>query len=649
LIKLPAEVNAVRRLLSIIILFCFPFITNAQLCTGSLGDPVVNIDFGAGKGTGTALPSALTNYNFTSALCPNDGNYTIVDTTGFCFNNTWHRLTEDHTPGDVNGRMMLVNASIEPGDFYVSTVNNLCGGTTYEFAAWIVNVLRTTSCGGNGNKPNVTFRIETTGGQLIQSFSTGDIASDFFPQWKQYGFYFQTPASVNSVVIRMKNNAPGGCGNDLALDDITFRPCGAMINVNVVGYNTNTIAICESNSVTSFTINSNLSSGYSSPAYQWQSAKNGGNFSDIPGETKSSLTVNLSSLGVYQYRLSIGETANISQGSSCRTNSTIVQITVSPLPVISAPDITDACLNSALTLTVTSGDSFQWSGPNGFSSTQSSIVFDPVQPNISGKYFVQVKTNGGCSVIDSTIIVVHNTPAVNAGNDILLCTGQSKIINATGTGTIKWTPAAGLNNTTIIKPAVNVAATTTYTLTVTDQFGCSDSDNVVVTVIRSPEANAGADKEIFEGDTVQLHGTTGGDSTSFIWSPPSNINDVNVLDPIVSPVRDINYILTVNSKTGCGSASDAAFVKVYGKLKIPNVFSPNDDGINDTWIIDGILTYPEARISIFNRYGKKVFEGNSETPWNGKFNNEQLMPGVYYYVIDTRKTKMLTGWLLLLK
>ena len=97
----------------------------AQICTGSLGDAVVNVTFGSGAGTGNALPFTDVNYTFVSYDCPNDGSYTVINSTTACFGNSWHSLSEDHTPGDIDGRMMLVNASYLPGDFYVDTESGI--------------------------------------------------------------------------------------------------------------------------------------------------------------------------------------------------------------------------------------------------------------------------------------------------------------------------------------------------------------------------------------------------------------------------------------------------------------------------------------------------------------------------------------------
>ncbi len=207
---------------------------SAQLCTGSLGDPVVNITFGSGANPGSPLPPGVTSYYYVGS-CPNDGLYTIVNSMSGCFTNTWHTLTEDHTPGDVNGYMMVVNSSEEPGTFYLDTVKNLCGSTTYEFSAWVMSVLTASACEGAGIQPNITFTIETTTGSIIGTYSTGNIANLDHPEWKHYGFYFVLPGGLSNVVLRMVNNSPGGCGNDLALDDITFRPCGPQVHATFSG------------------------------------------------------------------------------------------------------------------------------------------------------------------------------------------------------------------------------------------------------------------------------------------------------------------------------------------------------------------------------------------------------------------------------
>ena len=204
--------------LLITLIFCCG--AQAQLCTGSLGDPVVNITFGTGYNPGPPLSAATTNYQYVTDACPVNGFYTLLNKGVEC-NYGWHVLQSDHT-GNANGYFMLVDASFEPSVFYLDTVKDLCANTTYEFAAWMLNMKYVLQ----GTRPNITFSIETISGQILQTYNSGYIPVEQTIVWKQYGFYFTTPVNVSGIVLRMTNNAPGGDGNDFALHDITFLPCG---------------------------------------------------------------------------------------------------------------------------------------------------------------------------------------------------------------------------------------------------------------------------------------------------------------------------------------------------------------------------------------------------------------------------------------
>ena len=97
--------------------------------------------------------------------------------------------------------------------------------------------------------------------------------------------------------------------------------------------------------------------------------------------------------------------------------------------------------------------------------------------------------------------------------------------------------------------------------------------------------------------------------------------------------------------------SDVVFVRVYKKLKIPNIFSPNGDGINDTWVITSLETYPLATVHVFSRSGQKVFEAKSiEKIWDGTFNGKPLPVGTYYYLVNLNiGTPPISGWIVILR
>ncbi|KUJ63375.1 hypothetical protein AR687_04310 [Flavobacteriaceae bacterium CRH] len=365
----------------------------AQLCTGSLGDAVVKIDFGTGTAShGTALGTGITSYTWTTADFPNDGSYTIEKTTNTP--GTWWTTT-DHTGG---GYMMVVNASLSTTDyFYKNTVTGLCPDTTYEFASWIMNLLRS----NDTSPPNITFTIESTTGTILGTYNTGDIALNSSAVWKQYGFFFTTPAGISTVVIRMRNNKAGAApGNDIALDDITFRACGPTVTSTVENSSNTNLVICQGDSK-SYTLTGNVSSGYSNPAYQWQSSTdNGTTWRDISGATAITYTFTPSSTaGTYLYRMAVAQSTNISS-SSCRVVSNIITFKVNESTV--APTFTTVqptCDIPTGTISITESSNTTYSIDE--INFQASGVFSGLT---GGDYNVVAKLNSGCT---SNPVIAH--------------------------------------------------------------------------------------------------------------------------------------------------------------------------------------------------------------------------------------------------
>lgn len=340
-------------------------IAQGQLCNGSLGNPVVNIDFGSGSSVHAgALASGLTSYSYSTADFPYDGSYTVENSTAGSGSVWWS--TKDHT-GNTGGYMMVVNASISTTDyFYKKTVSGLCGSTTYEFAAWVVNLLRSRDI----SPPNITFTIETTSGTILNSYNTGAIGLTSSPVWRQYGFYFTTPPNTTDVVIRMRNNSAGGApANDLALDDITFRPCGPDVTATING--SSSAQVCEEQNST-VVLKAAMAGGYTNPAYQWQ-VNSGSGWQNVAGATaiESVVAVDALSTGmVYQYRVLVGEG---SASITCSVLSNIVTLTVQALPVANYGLFSVACAGRAVQFidssTVGKAATYLWTFGDGQTGT----------------------------------------------------------------------------------------------------------------------------------------------------------------------------------------------------------------------------------------------------------------------------------------
>jgi gliding motility-associated-like protein len=374
-----------------------PSIVQAQICNGSLGDPAVNITF-----DGTAAPSPFapsSGYIYQSNPCPDDGYYTITNYSSGCFGGTWHTVSSDHTGG---GNFMLVNASFQPGDFFLDSVSDLCPNTTYEFAAWVLNIMKPT----NSILPNLTFSIETPGGVLLGQFQSGDIPVTPAPLWTQYGFFFTTPSTNSKIVLRITNNAPGGYGNDLALDDITFRPCGEKVSAAIQNNVDGIVDVCEGNTDT-YTFTSGVSSAYIFPVFQWQlSTDSAITWHDITGATTPSYTRLPTGAGNYWYRLTVTE-ATSAGIPSCRIASNIVIVNIHAKPVVDAgPDRVYLIGYPVILSGVVTGEEPTYTWSPGISISDINILDPVVSPPADITYRLSAYSIFNCPNEDSVHVKV---------------------------------------------------------------------------------------------------------------------------------------------------------------------------------------------------------------------------------------------------
>lgn len=321
------------------IIICVAFFSTkiaiAQLgfCSGNSGDPIFTENFGFGTGQ-NALPAGTTTYAYANGAEPNDGFYAVSNTTNYF---DWFTIP-DHTPDDTNGKMLVINSDLTSGEFYNTPISGLCVNTTYEFSSWLVNITPSTGfCGANAIPINVSFEIwDNTDTNLLASGSTGDIGSTTTPNWMQFGLVFQTLPGQTSVILKMKNNGVGGCGNDLAIDDIVFKSCGDNITISDASNNA-TVNLCSNQTPysTSLTVTPD-NTVFSTHFYQWEESSDGTTWSDIIGETNQNITISGINTTSY-YRAKVAQSAANVNNSSCNVVSEVFEVVVTDLGV--APTI----------------------------------------------------------------------------------------------------------------------------------------------------------------------------------------------------------------------------------------------------------------------------------------------------------------------
>lgn len=212
---------------------------------------------------------------------------------------------------------------------------------------------------------------------------------------------------------------------------------------------------------------------------------------------------------------------------------------------------------------------------------------------------------------------------------------QATLLNGlAGSGTYSGT---GISSSGLFNPAIVGAGNYTIRYTYTGTNTCTNYVEKVIEVDPIPQANAGPDKFVLEGGVVTL--TPLLDPTlpvTYLWSPPNGLNDPEMAFVEASPTDDIAYTLTVATDKGCKS-SDQVFVKVLKGPVIPNIFSPNGDGVHDKWEINYLETYPGCIVEVYNRYGQLIFHSTGYSkPWDGTINGRPAPIGTYYYIVDPK-------------
>lgn len=196
-----------------------------------------------------------------------------------------------------------------------------------------------------------------------------------------------------------------------------------------------------------------------------------------------------------------------------------------------------------------------------------------------------------------------------------------------------------------------ISSETPYFITTNGSSCVTAHTSFKLTVHAYPVANAGPDKIVLEGGSVALEANGNATDLSYTWTPPQFLSDYNILRPrVISPANDITYRLTVTGPGGC-QTNDQVFVKLLRIPAIPNTFSPNGDGINDTWRVGFLNDYPDSRVQVFTRSGKLVFSSKGyNISWDGTLKGKPLPFDTYYYIIEIGSGRdPVTGYVTIMK
>ena len=391
--------------------------TKAQ---NSLPDSILAKEtFGTGSGR-ASLPAGRTTYAYNSSSSLADGDYMLYKRTNG--RPEWHDAA-DHT-GNTNGRAMVINAGMSPSEFYKDTLNNLTGNTLYNVTLYIMNTNTLGTCGTSALLPKVQFIVEyynttTSSYQQLTTFNSGFIAQSASPTWVLVGGTFTNPAGNTTIRYRLLNNSTGGCGNDLAIDDITFaRGVANIIGGGGTGGNALPVTglqLSAQSSGSSIMVQWQTLSEYNSSYFTAEKSTDGINWSEISTKTAAGFSTALQTYStadndvqtVNYYRVKQADRdGRVTWSNIVKINAAAATAKVYPNPFVNQVqvDVNVAAQQKAVvTVTDLQGRKLLFKNWN-LQKGGNSIVITEIKQLSAGIYFLEVKSSEGNVIFKTSII-----------------------------------------------------------------------------------------------------------------------------------------------------------------------------------------------------------------------------------------------------
>lgn len=495
---------------------------------------------------------------------------------------------------------------------------------------------------------------------LYESSTSGANATDFKPAAGINNGADYNPGTLNQTTWFRRRLTSGGCTSVSAVVQIRVNPS---VTSNSITGDQN---LCDSQTLPKPLLGSIPRGGVGTPAFLWEMSVTGenGDFTPAPGTNNQ---------GNYQPPAISRDTwlrRSIASEACPPVTSNVVKLTFVP-PVDNntiAVNQTTFCAGGLPEFTGSAGNRavvFLWeastTGPaTGFNPApgdNDGRNYRPEAFNTSTWYRRMVRAAGtDCPPVASNVIAVTLEPIPAAPQveaaDVSICQGQSATLRVSGNNaTFEWytSPSGGapvFSGPEFVTPPLTANAS--YYVQAVSANACVSATRSPVRVqVAAISADAGRDTTIVEGKFMALRATGG---TRYRWTPAAGLNNDTIANPVASPSRTTTYRVEVRNELGC-LATDEVTITVTPRVIVVNTFSPNQDGINETWEIENIGLFPNATVEVFNRWGNPVFKSTGPyQPWDGTFKGSPLPLATYYYIIRLDKDeKPLSGSVTLIR
>ena len=579
----------------------------------------------------------------------------------------------DHTTG--TGNFLVVNGSGTPNSSVWCQTIPVQPNTDYVFSTWVSTL-------AVGSPASLQFSIN--GANLSTPFTAPagtNVWDEFYTTWN-------SGASTSATICIVNQNTSTG-GNDFGIDDIVFSPVCTSTESVTVTFNTNPVvsagnypdACVDAADITlagtpaggTFTGNGVTGNSFD-PTIGTQTITY--NYTDANGCSNSNtatITVNplpTVSAGTYpavcasevsvplsgtpaggtfsgtgvssnSFNPAVG-TSTISyvytDGNGCTNNANTI-INVNAIPLADAGSYPAACQDAPNVNLVGS--------PTGGVFTGTGVLAGTFDPSVGTQTVTYTYTDGnGCVNIATALMLVNPLPNINGGTDVTVCEGETVTLNGLNGVSYSWN-TGGIDG----QPFTPPLGAMVYTVTGTDANGCVNSDNVTVNTLPMPIASISANIQTGYPVLPVTFTNNSTNASNYAWDFGNGqvLTTTNMNNQNMSYSSPGTYIIQLVVGNGFCTVLDTLHVIVLPFpdpiVYIPNVFTPNGDGSNDTFTID--TDFAESlEIQIFNRWGNVVKEisGLNES-WNGMVDNKEASDGVYFfkYTVTGINGEILTG------
>ncbi|GIV26476.1 MAG: hypothetical protein KatS3mg027_0290 [Bacteroidia bacterium] len=631
--------------------------TNSPVVTSTSGNPTLTCSSPSVNISGTSTPNTGVTINWLGGVCGptnsfttqacSPGSYTleVTDNSNGCVGSAVINVSADSNVPNVaatGGTITCVNPTVQvvatttsspvsyswTGTGIVSGANTptiiVNQGNTYTL------VVTNTS---NGCSSTITAAVPTDTNAPSVSLSTNSATLSCSSSTVQIDATSSASSyswtTTGGSIVGASNTATliAGSAGTYSVTVTGTNGCTAVATATVYGNSNAPQVTLSSSSATitcsnpSVTISATVPGTVTSASYSWSPSSG-----ISSGANSSSATFTLGG----SYNLTVTDNSN---GCSTTTVVNIVSDQNPPSVTLSASNPSITCTNGTVDISVNpvnSTDTFLWSGSGTFTGQGTATI----STTTSGTYQVVVtNTVNGCSTTQNISIGFDNNLVLSVSGNTLVCQGSNIVINASGANTYTWTDGTNTYTTN----GINVPAVANITYTLTGQTGACVSSTIIgvnvspsITVLVSATPN----NSIAIGDQVQLNATG---ASNYSWTPIDGLDNPNSPSPKASPVVTTTYCaIGINSNGVC---SDSACIKIYvdtrcPELFVPNVFSPNDDGVNDKLQVFGTKCVKEFKMVIFDRWGEKVFETDDvNATWDGTYNGKDMSGATFVYYI----------------